>query len=167
MKTISNRSIRLFSITFLSIITMTMGQTSLTKIDLSIFPKPEQGFKQMVIEVPHSDNDANKKIEFVIGKWMEVDSCNKHGLMGTLEEKNLEGWGYGYFVFDTEGHVMSTEMACLDKEMVRKFISAQSKTVRYNGRLPIVIYVPKDCDVQFKIFQTEGDVYQASEVKPQ
>lgn len=144
---------------------MATGQTSLIKTDLSIFPNPEEGFKQMVIEVPHSNNDSNKKIEFIVGKWMEVDTCNKHGILGTLEEKNLDGWGYGYFVFNTDGNIMSTEMACQSDEVVEKFITGQPKTVQYNGRLPIVIYVLDGYDVQFKIFKTEGDIYQASENK--
>jgi len=144
---------------------MAVGQTSLTKTDVSIYPKPEKGFKQMIIEVPHSDNDSNKKIEFVIGKWMEVDTCNKHSLLGSIEEKELKGWGYGYYEFNTDGGVISTRMACLENSVTRKFVSSQPKTVRYNGKLPIVIYVPEGYDVQFKIFKAEDDVYRASEVK--
>lgn len=72
---------------------MAAGQTSFKKVDASIYPKPEKGVKQMVIEVPHSENDSNKKIEFVIGKWMEVDTCNKHGLVGNLEKRILKDGG--------------------------------------------------------------------------
>ncbi|MDX8554208.1 ecotin family protein [Tenacibaculum sp. 1B UA] len=165
MRTISRQINKLFLIVFLTITSMAVGQASLTKTDVSIYPKPEKGYKQMIIEVPHSDNDSNKKIEFVIGKWMEVDTCNKHGLIGSIEKKDLEGWGYSYYDFKTDGGVISTRMACFESSKVKKFVSSQPTTVRYNGKLPIVIYVPEGYEVQFKIFKAEDDVYRASEVK--
>ena len=153
-------------VTFLTFSHFSMAQT-VTKQDVSIFPKPEAGYKQMVIEVPHSDNDMNKKIEFTIGKMAEVDKCNRHGLMGSVEEKTLDGWGFNYYVFTTKGDIVSTQMACLDNELISKFVTAQPNLVDYNGRLPIVIYVPEGFDVQFKIFKAENDVYRASEVRSQ
>ncbi|MEE3998744.1 ecotin family protein [Tenacibaculum sp. FZY0031] len=165
MRTISGQITKLFLITFLTITSMVVGQTSLKKVDASIYPKPEKGVKQMVIEVPHSANDSNKKIEFVIGKWMEVDTCNKHGLVGSIEKKDLKGWGYSYYNFTTDGGVISTRKACFESSTVRKFVACQPTTVRYNGKLPIVIYVPEGYEVQFKIFKAEDDVYHASEVK--
>lgn len=65
----------------------TMAQT-VTRQNLSIFPKAEKGYKKMVIDVPYSDNDENKRIEFSIGKWMEVDGCNHFSLLGSLEKKD-------------------------------------------------------------------------------
>ncbi|RAV28026.1 ecotin [Sinomicrobium soli] len=165
MKVISYKQAGFSLIAFLCLTAVTMAQSSLTKTDLSVYPKPEEGFKQMVIEVPHSENDAEKKIEFVVGKWIQADTCNSHGLQGTLEEKDLEGWGYSYYVFNTKGNVISTQMACLDNKTVSKFVSAQPEMVRYNGKLPVVIYVPEGYDVQFKIYRAEKDVYQAGEIK--
>lgn len=143
----------------------TMAQTVNYRQDLSIFPKPEVGYKQMVIDVPHSEKDNEKKIEFTVGKYLEVDNCNSHGLAGELNSKDLEGWGFNYYQFKTNGAVRSTMMACADATKVTKFIPSQSQIVNYNGRLPIVIYVPEDCDVQFKIYQSDNDTYSASEVK--
>lgn len=96
---------------------------------------------------------------------MEVDTCNKHGLQGTIEEKDLKGWGYSYYMFKSDGHVVSTQMACLDNKTVNQFISAQPEMVGYNGKLPIVICVPEEYDVQFKIYKAGEDIYQASEIK--
>lgn len=151
-------------IAFVGYISLSMAQ-SVMKQDTDIFPDAEEGFKKMVIEVPHSDNDNNKKIEFTVGKWMEVDGCNQFGLQGTLEKKDLEGWGYEYYVFKTEGQVFSTKMACPDMPNRNLFVSAAPEMVRYNGRLPIVIYVPQGYDVQFKIYKAEDDVYHAAEVE--
>ncbi|ERJ58375.1 hypothetical protein M472_06300 [Sphingobacterium paucimobilis HER1398] len=141
---------------------MTMAQ-SVLKQNTDIFPVPEKGYKKMIIEVPHSKNDDNKKIEFNVGKWMEVDGCNHFSLQGTLEKKDLQGWGYDYYVFKTNGNVVSTQMGCPDAPNRHLFVSAQPEMVRYNGRLPIVIYVPDEYEVQFKIYKAEEDVYVAAE----
>ena len=85
--------------------------------------------------------------------------------MGTLEKKSLQGWGYDYYVFKTDGQVMSTMIGCPDAKGRHLFVSAEAEMVRYNGKLPIVIYVPEDCDVQFRIFKADPDVYIAAEDK--
>lgn len=61
---------------FVASTTVSKAQMVIDKIDLTIFPAAEKGYKKMVIEVPYSENDKNKKIEFSVGKWMEVDGCN-------------------------------------------------------------------------------------------
>lgn len=143
-------------------ISMSMAQ-QISKQHTDIFPAAENGYKKLVIEVPHSANDDNKKIEFTVGKWMDVDGCNLFSLMGTLEKKDLQGWGYDYYVFKTEGQVRSTMMGCPDAPARHLFVSAQPEMVRYNGKLPIVIYVPEEYEVQFKIYKAEPDTYIAAE----
>lgn len=145
--------------------TLSKAQMVIDKIDLGIFPAAEKGYKKLVIEVPYSGNDKNKKIEFSVGKWMEVDGCNSFHLAGSLEKKDLQGWGYDYYVFKTEGQVVSTQMGCPTAPKRHLFVSAQPETVRYNGRMPIVLYVPDEYDAQFKIYVTDGDSYQAAEVR--
>jgi ecotin len=142
------------------------AQATYLKVNTDIFPQAEKGYKQMVIEVPLSQNDNSKKIEFSVGKMMEVDGCNHFGLNGTLETKDLEGWGYQYYIFKTDGQVISTQMGCPDAPKRNLFVSAQPNMVRYNGKMPIVIYVPEEYDVQYKIYTAGDDVYQALESKP-
>lgn len=141
------------------------AQSVISKIDPKIFPEAKAGYKKMIIEVPHSDNDANKKIVFYAGIYMEVDGCNTFNLIGTYEQKDLEGWGYNYWVFNTKGDVRNTMMACPNLPLRNLFVSASQQTVDYNGRMPIVIYVPEKYDVQFKIFKAEDETYRAAEAK--
>lgn len=150
-------------VVFITLSIQAIAQQVITKQDLSIFPKPEKGYKKVIIEVPHSDKDDQKKIEFSVGKWMEVDGCNYFNLQGGLETKNLEGWGYNYYVFKTNGQVTSTMMACPDAPKRNIFVAAQPEMTRYNGKLPIVIYVPEAYEVQFKIFKAEDEIYIAAE----
>jgi len=142
------------------------AQETLLKVNSNIFPKPEKGYKRMIIEVPYSQSDENKKIEFSVGKMMEVDGCNHFGLNGSLEIKDLQGWGYQYYVFKTDGQIISTQMGCPDAPKRNLFVSSQPNLVSYTGKIPIVIYVPEEYDVQFKIYTAGEEVFRAMEDRP-
>ncbi|WP_257669780.1 ecotin family protein [Parapedobacter tibetensis] len=135
------------------------------KASLEMFPKPAEGQKQIIIEVPLSDNDHNKKIAFYVGKDTETDACNHHSLMGSFEKKDLQGWGYDYYVFHTEGHIAGTKMACPDDQKITQFVRSNSEFTNYNGRLPIVIYVPEGYDVKFEIWRSDAETYRGMEIK--
>ncbi|VFS44421.1 ecotin [Enterobacter cancerogenus] len=51
------------------------------------YPQAEKGMKRQVIQVPAQENEANFKVELLIGQTLEVD-CNHHRLGGKLESKN-------------------------------------------------------------------------------
>lgn len=141
------------------------AQSVIQKQSLDIFPSPQEGYTQFVIDVPHSDKDNQKKIELFVGKWAETDKCNTHVLSGVLQEKDLQGWGYTFFEFETKGDIMSTMMGCPDSEKINKFVHSQGKVVRYNGKLPLVVYVPEGYEVQYKIWKAEDDIFKALEIK--
>lgn len=143
---------------------MLMSAQTIQKIDTSIFPKAENGMQKVVIEVPHSDQDANKKIEIFVGKNMEADTCNQHSLGGEFKSSTLKGWGYNYLTFNTKGHVRSTMMACPDNKKEMQFVSSTGYLTDYNGRMPIVIYIPEGYQAQFKIYKSDGEIYSAQEV---
>lgn len=118
---------------------------------LAPFPKAEQGMVRYVIFLDQHEDESQYKIEIVPGKVMSVD-CNRHTLMGKLEEKDLQGWGYNYYVFTSDGMTRSTMMAC-NKPNEDKFIQSQTKLVRYNSKLPIVIYAPQGYEIKYKVWQ--------------
>ncbi|SRR5690625_3733191 len=141
------------------------AQSPIQKQSMDIFPEAEEGYTQFVIEVPHSDKDNEKKIELFVGKMMSVDNCNTHMLSGTFQENDLSGWGYTYFTFDSDGGVASTMMACPDDEKTERFVKSKSEMVRYNGKLPLVVYVPEGYEVQYKIWKAEDETFKGLEVK--
>lgn len=143
------------------------AQATLYKFDTSVFPKPEKGFVQYVIDVPHSniDEDATKKIEISVGKYSQVDSCNSFFLNGELKSEELKGFGYTYYTFKTNGTIMSTSMGCLDNSSKNKFVTSKPTMVDYNGRMSIVIYAPEGYDVQYKIYKAQPESYRAYEIK--
>ena len=120
---------------------------------LEAFPAAEVGMVRHVIQLKKQKDESMFKIEIVPGKNMLVD-CNNHMLMGKLEEKDLQGWGYNYYVFSSDGQTRSTLMAC-NKPKENKFVQAQTLTVRYNSRLPIVIYAPEGYEVQYRIWKAD------------
>lgn len=129
------------------------------KKNLEAYPAATETMNRYVIFLDKKANENNFKVEVIAGKIMEVD-CNKATLIGKLEEKTLEGWGYTYLDFETKGVVATTKMLCPDAKKTKKFVSAQPIMLDYNSRLPIVVYAPKGYDVQYKIW-TAGKTIEA------
>ncbi len=127
------------------------------------YPKAEKGMTRQVIWLPKQENEHDYKVELMIGKTMEVD-CNTRGLGGKLETKTLSGWGYDYLVIDKLTGPVSTMMACPDGTKKQAFVTAHlgdNALQRYNSKLPLVIYAPKEAQVKYRIWKAEEKVQDA------
>ena len=124
------------------------------------YPKAEQGMKRQVIQLPQQQDESALKVELLIGQTLEVD-CNRHRLGGQLESRTLEGWGYDYYVFDKVTSPVSTMMACPDGKKEKQFVMAglgDAGMLRYNSRLPIVVYTPANIDVKYRIWRADETI---------
>ncbi|HVI47202.1 MAG TPA: serine protease inhibitor ecotin [Chitinophaga sp.] len=130
--------------------------------ELKAFPAAKKGFKRYVIQLENKADENNYQVEILAGKKMKVD-CNNHGLIGKYNTRDVKGWGYTYYEYISNGLTRSTLMACPDKQLVEKFI-AEPKLVRYNSKLPVVVYVPDGFEVRYKIWERQ-DKEAMAEVK--
>lgn len=126
--------------------------------NLKPYPEAIDSLERYVIYLDKQADESLFDIELIAGKTMEVD-CNRHRLMGQFSEETVQGWGYNYYVFETEGQIMSTMMMC-PAPKTKKFVSGESLSVRYNSRLPLVVYLPKGYELKYKVW-TAGELQDA------
>jgi ecotin len=111
------------------------------------FPKPESGFTRQVIHLAPQTKEDDFQVEILAGKTLTVD-CNRQRLGGMLE---------------TVIGPMSTLMACPDGKSKKDFVPVVGDgfLLRYNSKLPIVLYVPKDIEVRYRIWSASSKVEKA------
>lgn len=133
--------------------------------DMKPFPPPGPGMRRFVIRVPEVPLPDERRVEVQIGRSIEVD-CNRHTFAVTVARHVVEGWGYPYYTVGEFTGPMSTRRACPPGEpMRREFVVAgagELEWLPYNSRLPIVVYVPADVEVRYRIWAA-GEAAAAAE----
>ena len=124
------------------------------KLQIEMFPKAKDGYKMVYIQLPVEKNENDLKVEFFAGIEKKVD-CNRHFLIGDKKLKEVQGWGYNYYEIDSKGETGSTLMACPDQKLTLKFVFLQPEIANYNSKLPLVLYVPKDMEVRYRILRPD------------
>lgn len=132
--------------------------------ELKAFPAAEEGMDRFVIILPDKarGEDNNFKVELIPGKVMLTDGVNqmRHGT--TIEPRPLIGWGYTYYEVTGQDVAMSTMMAAPEgTPKTEQFVPGTSLLIRYNSRLPIVVYAPKGYQLRYRIWSTDKSMEQA------
>ena len=134
--------------------------------ELQAFPPAQEGMERFVIVLPHKERGEEDgfKVELTVGKEMLTDGVNQVRLGNAIEPRTLEGWGYTYYEVTGTSETISTLMAPPEGAPKRKtFVTAAPLHVRYNSRLPIVVYAPNGYEVRYRIWSASETTHKADE----
>jgi ecotin len=122
---------------------------------LKAFPPAEAGMVRHVLQLPEQADESAFKVELVVGKTVQTDAHNRHFFGGEIVEETIEGWGFPRFVVSALGPMAGTLMAVdPDAPKVDRFVTLGGDPflIRYNSRLPVVVYAPEGVEVRYRIW---------------
>lgn len=123
--------------------------------EVAPYPAVNKDSNRHVIWLANQADESQYKVEILATK-SGLKDCNTVSYNANLKVQTLEGWGYDYYRVDNLQGPNSTLMACDNKQKRKANIPvnfADQDLLRYNSKLPIVIYAPKDIDIQYRIWQ--------------
>lgn len=129
--------------------------------NMKAFPAAEEGMSRHVLQLPKQFDEAVFKVELIIGKVVEIDKENKYFFGGKIEEETIKGWGFPRYTVSKIGPIAGTLMAIdPNTPKVARFIALGREPflIRYNSRLPIVVYVPEEAEVRYRIWRADAKV---------
>ena len=130
--------------------------------DMTAFPPAEEGMTRHVIRLPKQQDESAFRVELIIGKTVKTDASNSYFFGGTLETETIPGWGFDRYILRKLGPMAGTLMAVdPDAPQVERFISIGDETrlLRYNSRVPLVVYVPAGVEVRHRLWRAEPTGY--------
>ena len=132
--------------------------------NLKAFPAAEKGMVRHVITVPAVTHEADLRVQVVVGKTVSVDPVNRHFFGGVLESRTVSGWGFDYLILPKLGPLSGTLMAIPpNTPSVERFVplGGEPWLLRYNSRLPLVVYVPEGVEVRYRIWKADPEFQSA------
>jgi ecotin len=137
-----------------------LSAVALSDDNMKAFPPAEQGMVRFVLSLPEREDETLVKVELIVGKTEMLDEPNRYFYGGKIEEETIEGWGFPKYVVTKLGPMAGTRIGVApDAPKVKRFITlgGDPYLIRYNSRLPIVIYVPTGVEVRYRLWTTEPD----------
>ena len=107
--------------------------------------------------MPPVAHPGDVKVQLFLGKTVEVDELNMYYLGGKIVEESIPDLGFKRYVLPSLGPLAGTLMAIDPSEpKINKFVPilpGYHLLLRYNLRVPIVVYVPEGCEVHYKLWK--------------
>jgi ecotin len=132
--------------------------------NMKAFPPPDKGQIRFVIDLPRHDDESNYKVQLIAGKTVAVDEKNQYFFGGRIQKETIKGWGFPRYVLSELGPMAGTLMAIdPNAPKVDRFIGlgGEPYLIRYNSRLPIVIYTPEGAEVRYRIWNADLETKEA------
>lgn len=123
--------------------------------NLQAFPPAEQGMVRYVLQLPHQADESAFQVELIAGKTVAVDDRNRYFFGGRIAEETIQGWGFPRYVVSPLGPLAGTRMAVdPTAPKVNRWIALGGEPflIRYNSRLPVVVYAPEGVEVRYRIW---------------
>ncbi len=124
--------------------------------NMKAFPPAEEGMVRHVLQLPQQDDETAFKVELIVGKTIHIDKENNYFFSGKIERETIQGWGFSCYKVGQLGPMAGTLMAVdPDAPKVDRFIRIGGETylIRYNSRLPVVVYAPESVDVRYRLWR--------------
>jgi ecotin len=128
--------------------------------DMTAFPAAEKGMTRHVINLPKQQDESAFKVELIVGKTVKTDTTNSYFFGGALETETIPGWGFDRYILRKLGPMAGTRIAVdPNAQEVERFISigGEARLLRYNSRLPLVVYVPAGVEVRHRLWRAESN----------
>jgi ecotin len=151
MKTLYSLAILLFS--------SAMVSAQATE-NMKAFPPAGEGMVRHVLQLPKQDDESAYKVELIVGRMVQVDAGNKYFFSGKIEAETVKGWGFPCYNVGALGQMAGTLMAIdPDAPKVNRFITlgGEPYLIRYNSRLPVVVYAPEGVEVRYRLWSAEPE----------
>jgi len=129
--------------------------------NMKAFPPAAEGMVRHVLQLPPQADESGFKLELIVGKTVETDAGNRYFFGGRIEEETIKGWGFPRYVVSKLGPLAGTLMAVdPNAPKVARFITLGGAPyiIRYNSRLPVVVYVPAGVEVRYRIWTAGAEV---------
>jgi len=130
---------------------------------LKAYPEAEEGMIRHVLQLEPKEDESILKIQLILGKHVKIDASNRYFFSGTIETKAVEGWGYSYHILPKIGPMAGTLMAVApDAPKKKRFITlgGEPNLLRYNSKLPVVVYAPKGVVVRYRFWKGDAETRQ-------
>jgi len=123
--------------------------------NMKAFPPAEDGMVRHVLQLPKQDDETAFKVELIAGKTVHIDEGNRYFFGGKIEVETIKGWGFPRYIVSRLGPMAGTLMAVdPNAPKVDRFIAlgGEPYLIRYNSRLPIVVYAPEGVEMRYRIW---------------
>lgn len=134
--------------------------------NMKAFPPPNNGMVRYVIKLPQLEVESNCKVELIVGKTILIDEKNQYFFGGNIQEETIKGWGFPRYIVSEIGPMAGTLMAIdPNAPKVNRFITlgGEPYLIRYNSRLPVVVYAPEGVEVRYRIWSAGSETKVAEE----
>ena len=129
--------------------------------NMKAFPPAGEGMVRHVLQLPQQADESGLKVELIVGKTVETDAGNRYFFAGRIEEETIKGRGFPRCMVSKLGPMAGTLMAVNpNAPKVTRFITPGGAPyiIRYNSRLPVVVYLPEGVEVRYRIWTAGAEV---------